>query len=231
MKKILPFILLLAFAGGLNAQSFDIEVDSVYMQHAADNVLHDLNSNAFTDSESDLDLTWEVTQIDMPDGWAMTFCDNLGCYFDTPEGFTKETTPINKDYDCLLKASFNPQGVHGRAEMRIWIYETGNKEAGHEVIFVYDTWATSVDDLSKNGFKLYPNPAQNFIHLEFAKNPGQRINAKVFNLVGQIERGVNIVQNGEKLSLDIRELQQGTYLLQFIDSKGEMHTQRFTKRF
>ncbi|TNE54254.1 MAG: T9SS type A sorting domain-containing protein [Bacteroidetes bacterium] len=80
----------------------------------------------------------------------------------------------------------------------------------------------SVSEKSQKEFSLYPNPAQEILHLEGNFNL-DRVQAKIVDQTGRIQK--YWINNN---SLDLTPLVPGTYLLHF-EFQGRVHQQRFVK--
>jgi len=66
---------------------------------------------------------------------------------------------------------------------------------------------------------IYPNPASEFVHLEFMLKQKDEVNIFVYDLQGRIVRSVNpkVYNTGShKVSLDCYDLSKGTYIVQLI---------------
>lgn len=65
-----------------------------------------------------------------------------------------------------------------------------------------------------NAIKVFPNPATDFINLEFPKNIGQQLSLRIYSITGQIMMKNNKYQ---KDAIDIQQLPKGNYLLELVD--------------
>lgn len=85
--------------------------------------------------------------------------------------------------------------------------------AAQEVIDWYfiqiDDCASGIGEISKNGVSLYPNPAENTIHLS---NVFGEI-VTISNVNGQLMKSISVNGNGE-LKVDVSELANGVYFVQ-----------------
>jgi hypothetical protein len=107
--------------------------------------------------------------------------------------------------------------------------------AGGEKSFIYNGWAnfTTVDNsgcsnrLSSTDIKLFPNPANDELNLNYHMEGDKEVTLRVVNLFGQqVHRQV---AGNQGTILDIRSLQNGYYILS-LEVDGEVSTHKFVKR-
>jgi hypothetical protein len=80
------------------------------------------------------------------------------------------------------------------------------------------------------GFKVYPNPASDFITVEYNDLNGQRhARAQVWNLSGQLLKEVRIGQAFSQFHLDVSALAQGTYIVRIVANDGKVLQEKFIK--
>jgi hypothetical protein len=84
--------------------------------------------------------------------------------------------------------------------------------------FTFDA-ATSVDDKKLSSqIQIAPNPASDFINLNFDLEESKDLNVKILNTVGQVVFGqkyAQILRGSENIS--IKDLQSGLYIVQISD--------------
>jgi hypothetical protein len=69
---------------------------------------------------------------------------------------------------------------------------------------------------------IYPNPATNKLTISYDKLKSTGIQARVVDLSGNILMGQNIIQGfNQSTELDISEIQNGLYILNFIDTNDD----------
>ncbi|MGB9747658.1 MAG: T9SS type A sorting domain-containing protein, partial [Bacteroidales bacterium] len=96
-------------------------------------------------------------------------------------------------------------GVHNSMDVRVYL-------------------PVSVRDLSTSPFRMYPNPASDYLH--FA-NSGQIETVSLMSVSGQLL--LKDRMNGRN-SLDIRTLEKGMYLIRIIDRSGKVYVGSFMKQ-
>ena len=114
---------------------------------------------------------------------------------------------------------------------------TGNSKAGNAIFerFVTDPEAkkwflnnqttTTLEDLSKDKFIIYPNPFTEIIHIE---NIGlQQYELTIFNIIGQTVKRTQV--NNDYIIIDLSELKEGIYFLR-IESGDKANTMKMIKQ-
>lgn len=92
--------------------------------------------------------------------------------------------------------------------------ESATKKA---VITITDITTSIASLTSFSDIQLYPVPAKSILNLDLVKGVRQ---IRMLNLMGQIVKDITV--NGElHTSLDLTGLKDGTYILQFVNDKGE----------
>lgn len=96
-------------------------------------------------------------------------------------------------------------GVHNSMDVRVYL-------------------PVSVRDLSTSPFRMYPNPASDYLH--FA-NSGKIETVSLMSVSGQLIMKERM--NGRN-SLDVRNLEKGMYLIRIIDRSGKVYVGSFMKQ-
>lgn len=226
---ILPLILLFAISAGFSQGNFNLQADTLKYWGPADDTEHKNKTFAVTELDS-LVLSWEVISLDQPEGWWNTLCDNYQCYADVTEGFTKTSQAIDSESPGLYEAGFTPNGIAGEGYMSVKVYEEDDQENADTVVFIYHAGLSIEKNTPETKFEVYPNPATSLLKIEFEQPLKEEIDVKIFNLLGQEQKRIYSRQEENTIKIDVRNLNNGTYLIQFVDPKGKMTTQRFTKK-
>lgn len=137
-------------------------------------------------------------------GWTQTTEDKLNIGFDYNN--------INND-----KVFYNISGE--------WI---PSAEKGSLMIRpVFGDITGNTNKLTKTNFKIYPNPAKNFINIQFKKNPKKQYNLQIFDIQG---KQVYYKQNFETKYLNIEQLNKGIYFIRISDNKSVIFDTKFIKQ-
>jgi len=216
-------------ATAANAQrGFNLSDDTLMTDIVADDVEHKQKGFANTEMET-LTVEWEILSVDVPEGWTYTMCDNFQCYSDLKIGEKKLSDAFGGTTPCPFECGANPNNVPGMGTIGLLVYEQGDTTKADTMFFVFDA-VLSIGNPTAVNFNIYPNPAQNTLNITFGEKIDDNFQVRVFNLVGQEQRNIDLVQLNSTVSVDIRKLSVGTYLVQFVTPEGKTATQRFTKK-
>jgi hypothetical protein len=205
MKKFLPIIFL---AGTLNcvsqsytitpaktvtftAPAFNVTINDIYMVNT---------------TSSTLSLTWERISINVPAGWDYSMCDLGTCHGGIPQG--PNTMNIVAVADSgFLGLNIDPANIPGTGEVKVFVYETGNKPNGDTLTWKI-TSAVGVEEITSNtkGIKIYPNPATNVLNI---KAPGIH-GGNISDVLGRTIMTLDL--KGED-QIDVSILPKGFYFL------------------
>jgi hypothetical protein len=106
--------------------------------------------------------------------------------------------------------------TYERIGMIFWADNSGNQWDDPSIFGALDLLGlTSVQDLSVQSFKVYPNPASDFIYIENLQDIAK---IEIYNIVGMRIREINNVQQGN--TIDIRDLSSGIYLINVYGTRG-----------
>ena len=98
---------------------------------------------------------------------------------------------------------------------------TSSSENG-KIAWYENTWELSVNQNTLSEFTIYPNPANDFIHIKSKTGISQ---IKVYN-----ELGVSVLTKQNHSSMDISELQNGIYIIKVTSVYGDFGFKKLIKR-
>lgn len=85
---------------------------------------------------------------------------------------------------------------------------------------------TSINSLTKNNFNIYPNPAQDFLKINFSQD--KIFNLKVMNQEGKLIIFDEIHEVNKPLNVSL--LSNGLYFLEFHDKENKVYFNKFIKK-
>ncbi len=146
--------------------------------------------------------------------------------------YSYELCPI--DYGDFLKVEHSTK--YGFLELLNWGFEwsaevelTGYLHDGDTLGYIYplDVFLGQQELASSNNFQIYPSPAKESIKIQ-THETGE-INYHIFNISGQLIMEGRMEKSFEDLEIDISELQNGIYILQF-DHDHQVSRSKFIKQ-
>lgn len=81
-----------------------------------------------------------------------------------------------------------------------------------------------METTTQNNFKVYPSPAQDFIHIHQARQSQDPIDISLFSITGQLLKNTSLT--GQNLSLRISDLEAGIYMI-LINSEHGRYSHTF----
>jgi len=86
--------------------------------------------------------------------------------------------------------------------------------------------ALSVKEQNLENALIYPNPVNDFIHIDLPEEWDDLINLEVLSVTGQVLLTSQIIDN---TSLNVQELSAGTYILKITGNSGKFCMKSFIK--
>ena len=81
----------------------------------------------------------------------------------------------------------------------------------------------------QDGFKLYPNPANNLINLSYEFGNGVSYEVACFDINGKQVLNTSWINNSTMKQIDISNLTPGVYLLKIVSGNDIIHTEKVVK--
>ncbi len=222
MLRTIHFLLLFFIFQTVHAQQLQVSSNYSALQGRASEeispaVLLKNNSN------STLELRWERTKSNLPEGWDAIVCDKQ-CYSTLVESRNFNLSPGETISD--FRVSFRPNGHEGIGNVEIKIYEIKRPSNSVTVSFNSSATINNVGSFSNSTAPtVYPNPAVDFISIQDDGNQVKYI--EIFNVVG---RKVLEFTKGNNGKYDIGDLPRGMYMVRLLDkNKNIIKTQRISK--
>jgi hypothetical protein len=103
--------------------------------------------------------------------------------------------------------------------------EDGVNKKTYTIIYTQNT--TSIEARKNGLYTLYPNPAGNFIQIEYPFTKGSSIKINIYNLTGQLLLQQDF--SGENVRIDIGSLSPGLYFISLQEDTGPGEVKTFIK--
>lgn len=104
--------------------------------------------------------------------------------------------------------------------VRFWSFD--NAQTGTFNICATDITTLSIDDVSVNNFKLYPNPAKDIINIKLKLNINDKIDVNIYNIQGKLVLNTTKALINNKSQIDIASLKSGMYFLKIFDGEKQL---------
>jgi len=107
---------------------------------------------------------------------------------------------------------------------------TPGDDTPNQLIQALTEKTTAINDVDKNNlFKVYPNPAQNTLHVQLDKLTSGNYNVRITSIDGKALITTASNFSGGEMNIDISKLAKGIYSLT-IQNKDVSHTSQFVKK-
>lgn len=92
------------------------------------------------------------------------------------------------------------------------------KQGEHNLNWFQLDLLTSAPEIeAAESFRIYPNPANQKLTVEFSEYNYKPVTMQVFNIQGSAVKSIHL-ESGSRATIDVADLQQGIYLLRVVDS-------------
>lgn len=174
-------------------------------------------------STNDIEIKIRMEEVSVPMGTTNYFCGLGSCFAPgttvTPNSYTISAGQLIGP-EGVFSAHYQANGVYGNATLRYTFFNVDNLNDTISVSFTYDGTTTAIADInSAIAVDVYPNPAQDFIHLDLSDMDVKQGSVEIYNALGELS--YTHVFNGESsLKLNLESLPRGVYLYR-IESQGD----------
>lgn len=223
MKKIILISLLFIFSNLIIAQSFTFRPSASLIEEAPLNTYLAFKIDMVKQSTSPMTLKWIKLENTFPAGWDFNLCDHGGCYTGIPDSGTM--IPLYDTTSGFLKINLNPRSILTTGIARFYVWDIKHPDQGMETVFeITSTEVTSLQEtLSKETFSFYPNPATDYISVNFNSiNSGK---LEIIGLTGQ--KAIEMwIEPKLFIKIDISNLPRGIYFVKFNEMSGKIITKK-----
>lgn len=91
----------------------------------------------------------------------------------------------------------------------------------------YTTLYTGIyENNCENGFKVFPNPASDYLIVTFLEQPANKLKYRIFNNIGQLITSAEIYPNEKNIRINIQSIKEGFYFIE-IEQNGISMSKKF----
>ncbi|MFN0175631.1 MAG: CotH kinase family protein [Saprospiraceae bacterium] len=103
----------------------------------------------------------------------------------------------------------------------------GCSNTGDQIIHIIDVGAN--DALESEGFRFFPNPAQEVLNLRLPENFSGKFNLRMLNVLGETVLAKSFYQDEKQLAISVKDLQAGAYCLELQSQSRQVSTRVLIK--
>jgi hypothetical protein len=148
----------------------------------------------------------------------------------TPSGAVTVNTGTNQTFTITPNSGYVLDSliVNGIKRTNAGSYTFTNVRANHTIRVVFKS-TVGINEAKKaeSIVSLYPNPAQNLVNLKLG-DMQKNLNIQIFDISGRKVKGFSLDSNESTVTLDINDLQAGSYFIEISDGKSK-GISKFTK--
>ncbi len=228
MKKIIPlfmiFSLLASVAIGQNF-TFDDDAPSGMadlsdMSTGPDDIV--AHSTVTNQTSGTLNLRWERTVIEIPDGWKTAVCDLNNCYLPSVSTMDFELEPNQTGtMDVHAYPGGNP-GILNDAMPGTAVVEIKVINIDDDTEFLVGTYTitleqtVSVSEIDKASLRVFPNPAVEYFQVKGAEHVTSII---LYDILGRPIRNYGVMNTTQEFP--VGDLPTGFYLVKLLDDNDD----------
>lgn len=160
----------------------------------------------------------------------ISFCWGSLCFpptVDTSSNYQFVASNGQTGENEALSADYSPLDQIGTSIVKYTAYNMDSPDVKKSVVIKYWVSPTGVEeDIMKGGHlsEIYPNPASNFITLDYQLTSGVRsAQVTISNLLGSIVAETELPLNASQLKLNVDDLENGIYFYSIL-LNGEIYT-------
>ncbi len=180
----------------------------------------DVNSAGLLDQQAvKLWIKFDVYDTVIIDGFEADFCEDPYSF----EEFFYSAAYGTDEWDD------SNNSLSGSHQSIIFIYNYPTTfiivEEGFFIPFddIVSSFYTGISELDNTEFTLYPNPAYNVVHLQYPKAyPLGSVN--IYSIAGELVSTTEIIEDN---AVDVSNLEQGTYMIEFVSESVKSQSKMF----
>lgn len=238
MKKILLLLVSTLIVSGIFSQSLELYYEGELMDPMSEITLtaHPDSGMIIIDtldvknvSSATLDIICVREIIENIEGSVNTFCWGGQCF---PPFVDTSSTPTTIEPQALsieFSGDHDPNGFVGVTKVKYTFYDMANPD-DHAIIYVnYDaSEANSVNDYIEPYIlsKAYPNPANNFVSIDYNLENNTGAHLAIFNLLGSKVKEVPLNNTFGTLKINTSDFVEGIYFYSLLINNEASQTHK-----
>ncbi len=238
MKRIALFMLVGFILGGgsLFAQSLklsdgttDFTNDTLYLVGTTDDSLLEAHIQVHNSTDKEVEVKAKKSEVSIVEKTENTFC--WGACFppfisESPDAIkiAAEGTDANS-----FVGDYSPNGEEGTSVIRYTFFVASNPDDSVSLWVYYQVGAAGLVDwtIDPSQIHLYPNPANQDLHVVFPAGLREVTTFTVLNLTGQTVLTEQILPGETKKTLDVSIYPRGHYFIGLANAEGQRVFRKF----
>jgi len=226
MNKISAFVAFLLFAGASHAQKTIGLVhgtdETFYVDENLPDGFKSCKIKFFNQSQSDVTIEYSQVELDYPESWLISFCDNRDCLPNFPTSGVYAAIKPGDTTD--MKLDVFPMGGADSAMVKYAIWDQSQPSEIDTLTYrIYARWGLNVKSINEFNSNVFPNP----ISQDILNVSGTQIDeVLVYNAAGKLTFKQDYHKE-DAVKLNINQLESGNYIIRVrhADGMGVHHLQ------
>lgn len=226
MRFFTVLFCLLAFSTLINAQSFQLQSDTLLKKVNLNETINYISTYATNTTTVEKTLRWTQNRLFFGSKWSLSqVCDNILCYL--PSIVTR-TIKLGPGEATLLKLQIEHNGQDTCGYYTITVKEDGTSGVEETIHYFFNGAECSamssvrkIDNVET--VKIFPNPSADYVQLSSNENVK---NVSIYNSNGAVVKQIWDYNMG---LISVKELPTGTYYMMFSFQNGKMGVSKLFK--
>lgn len=218
MKKLITLIIIatsFSFASHAQTQTFNFMPGEHIVDYVELEQYKNFQVDLVHEQNDDITFGWVTVDNNFPDKWEYTSCDNGGCYTALPDSAT--IGPLADTVNGFIRITLNPRDQTGTGIATFYVYNVKFPDNGQFVTFeITATELTRIEETATEVFRVYPNPASDFLRLKNDSPVTSQIVLTDIN--GKMVKEMLLDARTEN-TVQIADLPRGMYLVRFSNTE------------
>lgn len=220
MKKLTllsTFIFAIVFTLHIEAQSFTFEPGETVTETVQLESYKNIQVDMLHPDVDDMNFGWVTVENNMLEKWEYSSCDNGGCYSLLPD--SAWIGPLADSVPGYIRLTVNPRDKAGTSTVKIYVYDVKHPNDGKLVTFeITAADITAINDPETPQFRIYPNPATNFLNIE-----NTATTTSFFELTDLTGKTVykDFVKPDQSKTISLSPYSRGIYFIRSDDRKSQ----------
>lgn len=195
-----------------------------------------LYANLHNNTDRDMNIKVARQEISLVEGAMSQICWAGLCY--APDTDTSVNSQVvlagGTSADEDFSGHYLPNGNIGTSLVEFIFYNINDPSISVSVVVKY--WASPqsiAEDAMRGGSisEIYPNPASNFINLDFNLTPAvKQAKVRVVNILGSVVKEADIDRGNNQLRMDVSDLDNGVYFYTILINGDTYKTKKLVIR-
>ncbi len=179
------------------------------------------------DGGQSIDVKVKKYYVNIVSGTGNDFCWNGTCLSSStmlsPVAVTLAPGASADDFDT----HYHCMGNEGTSTIRYTAFDINNPSDSVSLTINYTAEPTGIEDKSSNVVvsDLYPNPSHQYTAVDYDLPAGSELKVIIYDIIGKKIKGFTCFNKGS-LTIDLAELQQGTYICRYLVDGAITDTQK-----